>query len=212
MATVSLIRPKTAPSGDLQNKFSDWANKTRGEITSGHTLRRDYQHCSAAPPSSLRADVAASDIVIFYGHGAWTTLIVLDSSGTEFVWAGSSAASPALCPSDFSGKIVVAIACQAGDTLADDLKTAGASGFLGYDDSLIIIDPATVSSTHFKDAVLAGASEILNGSSTTVAADKVKDLFKAAYVFFKKGAGRSDRNATFSRAYAAWDRSCVTKF
>jgi hypothetical protein len=88
-----------------------------------------------------------------------------NSSGTEFVWAGSSAVSPALCPSDFSGKIIVPISCQAGDTLADDLKTADASGFLRYNDFLIIIDPATVSSIHFKDAMIAGASEILSGSS-----------------------------------------------
>jgi hypothetical protein len=212
MATVCLIRPKTGPSGDLQNKFSDWANQTMTEITTGHTLRADYQHCTARVPFTLHADVAASDIVIFYGHGTWTTLIVRDSSGMEFVWVGASAASPALCPSDFTGKVVVAIACQAGDALADDLMVAGASGFLGYSDSLIIIDPATVSSTHFTDAVLAGATEILSGSSTAVAAKKVKDLFKSAYAFFKNGVGRRDRNATFSRVYAAWDRSCVTDF
>ena len=76
--------------------------------------------------------------------------------GRSSSWAGLSAVSPALCPSDFSGKIIVAISCQAGDTLADDLKTADASGFLRYNDFLIIIGPATVSSIHFKDAMIAG--------------------------------------------------------
>jgi hypothetical protein len=213
MANVCLIRPVGAPPGDLQNTFSGWADHTKKKITSPtHTLQKDYQYSSPTPPTSLTADVAASNIIIFYGHGSWSKLLVRDASGTDHVWFESKATAPTLGPAAFKGKTLVALACETGDTFGPDAQTAGASGFLGFDEALVVIDTATVPSTHFQDAIVSGADEILNGKSTTDAARRMKDLFKDTHDFFKTGGGRTDPNAVFARIYASWAAAASSRF
>jgi hypothetical protein len=92
-----------------------------------------------------------------------------------------------LLPGAFNGKTLVALACEAGDTFGRDVQAAGASGFLGFDEALVVVDAAVVNSNHFEDAVVSGAHEILHGRTAADAGRRMKDLFKDAHDFFKTG-------------------------
>jgi hypothetical protein len=216
MAQVCLIRAD-GPTGDIQHDFNGWAAKTLGEIHALHSLTTEYKGIYARVPGTLAGEVKRSDTIIFYGHGQWDLLEVRDSSGAFSQWFVSSPASPAISAASLSGKIIVAIACQAGHKFGPDVIALGAKAFIGFSASVAYIPTPglTPASTHFMDGFTGGASKVLEGlakgsSAATIAADaksEIRDLFQQAHDYFKfdkKGAAHP--NAVRARVWAAWNR------
>jgi hypothetical protein len=131
-------------------------------------VTNDYSSVYAIVPASLSADIASSDVTIFFGHGDWDSLIVHDGSGSSTIWfestVGSSASTPpAISAGALSGKIIVAIACQAGHGLGKDAHILGATAFVGFMDSVAYVATPRTASTHFEDAFVAGPNQVLTG-------------------------------------------------
>jgi hypothetical protein len=130
-------------------------------------------------------------MVIFFGHGDWDRLTIRNR-GSASDWICSSPSAPALDARDFAGKFVVAVACKSGRGLGPALMASGATGFLGFEDSVCYVESPWVDSTHFENAFVSGPAKVLDllstGHSPAVAgADSNKvwqQMFQDVYEFF----------------------------
>lgn len=220
MSTICLIRPNGYPP-DIQCYFNNWAAiHNLPAITGPHRLTSDYSGFYAgAPPSKLAADVKASDVVIFYGHGDWDRLIIRNTAGPPSNWVCSSPVPPALDTSHFAGKFLVAVACKAGYTLGPALMAVGATGFLGFTDSVAYIATPRLASTHFENAFVRGPNALLNrlasGNSYADAGSYAlkawKGAFFAACDYFKYDTiAAADPDALEARVWALWNANQIT--
>jgi hypothetical protein len=220
MSTICLIRPNGYPP-DIQCYFNSWAaiHNFPAITAPSHSLTSDYSGFYAGPPpSNLAADVKASNVVIFYGHGDWDRLIIRNTAGPPSNWACSSPVPPALDASHFAGKFLVAVACKAGYTLGPALMAVGATGFLGFNDSVAYIATPGLASTHFENAFVRGPNALLNrlasGRSHADAGSDARQAWRGAFFaahdhFKYDTTAAAHPNALEARVWALWNANQI---
>jgi hypothetical protein len=222
MMTVCLIRP-SGPSTDVQKFFNLWAGThILPLIHASHSLTGDFDGLYGGPPATLSHAVKTSDIVIFFGHGDWDRLIVRDHGGAAIDWVCASPSSPALDARDFAGKYVVAVACKSGHNLGPALMASGATGFLGFEDSVAYIPSPWVSSSHFEEAFVSGPAKVLDlfskghlpaavigADSNTVWQQMFQDVYN---FFFSNTVAAGNTKSIIVRVWALFAKSRVVAF
>jgi hypothetical protein len=124
-ATIATVRPETDAT---EVTMSSWAAAYLAAIAGDPdvSLRHDIAGRTATQ-AAISAAAQSVDALLYYGHGRkdrlGETTTLVDSSN--------------YC--DYKDKILVAVACLAGDSFGPDVEsTGGANGFLGFDDILIV--------------------------------------------------------------------------
>ncbi len=146
------------PESDQDEKtLGHWATSFLSSIASDSrfSVTCDLRG-SAIVRTALPHHLGSVDVVIYFGHGTPSELgipTVIDA-----------AEGPLL-----AGKIVAGVACEAASTLGPDLvNTYGVSGFLGFDDLLIVVTNYPSVYAAVMDATLQTLIDVSRGGADAV--------------------------------------------
>jgi hypothetical protein len=168
-ATIAIVRPETDAT---EVTMSSWAAAYLAAIAGDPdvSLRHDIAGRTATQ-AAISAAAQSVDALLYYGHGRkdrlGDTTTLVDSSNY----------------SDYKDKVLVAVACLAGDRFGPDVVgTGGAKGFLGFDDILIVYKgQASLFGGVFERALLALSQQ---GGTLKTASDVLQKGFRDLENYF----------------------------
>jgi len=172
---VSIIRPTNDPTAFALGR---WAPPVRKAIkSSGHTLCADLRG-RACTRAAFEEAVRASDVAFYFGHGEYDRLFgkasLLDAENVEVT----------------SGRIVMAVACSSARDLGKKAVKAGALGYLGFTERLILPLKNQFALGAFRKASIAGMLCLLQGGSLKRAHSQMTQAFDKVVNYFIDGPGQ----------------------
>jgi hypothetical protein len=195
MSKLALVRPANDPAAV---ELASWSSWLIPDIAASSHSHSDL-HGSAVTRAAVEADMSASRVTLFFGHGFKSRLQgytsdVLDLSNISKSW----------------DRIVVAIACWSAVTLGPAAISAGADAYLGFDEAMVWLtgDP----DKRFGPAATSGVRKMItSGSDIAACATTMKSEFDSVFAFYKTGAGSGSPNAVLGWLAADWDKQRLTQ-
>ena len=190
---VAIMPASDAPATTLAAWGAEVVRRARG---SGHTIIHQLTGSAATQPA-VHGILSQGDVLMYFGHGTWTTL-----EGAQTLVDGTSAASVAV-------PIVVAVACESAQTLGVQVTAANQGSYLGFDDELLWLTEAAYMA-RFQDAVVAGLDLLLASNPIADVATELENQFDQIYQHYRYGVPRANPDRVVGYLAADWDRQHVT--
>lgn len=147
----------------LHSFFEDCADDIKQ-----HCVERGHQYTPLSPPELVDANInslmGTHSVCMVAAHG--------DADGI-YNQDYNDIVSTKTTNYNFTGKIFYAVSCNCGINLCPELKRIGAKLFVGYDDTLYIIE----GEESFRESALSGLKSILDGDSIEQAKVKMYNKY-----------------------------------